>query len=418
MTVSALRRDLLDIYHAALRAVEGRQCVAAYLREHPLNSPCYLVALGKAAASMAEGAIESLGDQVRAGLVITKHGYGDPALSVDARLVCLEAGHPFPDQSSLVAGEQLLQFLSTIPADGHCLFLLSGGASALVEVLPPGMTLDDLQQVNQWLLASGLPIGQVNRVRKALSLIKGGRLASRLAGRSSQCLVISDVPGNDLGVIGSGPLWPGVADALADLALPPWLRALLSAVPDYPAVTPTIPHVILADNDVAWQAAVQRAEQLGYRVVRHPALLEGDAALVGQQLEGVMHSTPSFLHVFGGETTVVLPSHPGRGGRCQQLALAAAVAMQGREGMVVLAAGTDGSDGPTDDAGALVDAETVARGRDEGLDAGTALAQCDAGRFLAASGDLISTGPTGSNVMDVVLAIWAEENEVDNAAEL
>lgn len=407
IAAQALRRDLLDIYGTALRAVEGRHSVAAYLREHPLNGNCYLLAIGKAAASMAEGAREALGARLCAGLVITKHGYGDAALAADDRLVCLEAGHPFPDQSSLDAGQRLLQFIETIPQDGCCLVLLSGGASALVEVLPTGMTLDDLQRVNQWLLASGLPIGQVNRVRKSLSLIKGGRLAMRLALRSVHCLVISDVPGNDLTVIGSGPLLPGEPDALTDLALPAWLRSLVSAVPVLSvASSAPVAHTILADNATARHAAARRAEQLGYQVTCHQGLLEGDAGLAGQFVAEMMCANPLSLHVFGAETTVQLPDRPGRGGRCQQLALSVALTIRDQQGMTVLAAGTDGSDGPTEDAGALVDAGTVSRGEQQGLDAIAALATRDAGHFLAASGDLVSTGPTGSNVMDLILAIY------------
>lgn len=407
MKPQTTRHHLLDIFDTALKAVEGRRCVADYLRANSPDTPVWVIAIGKAAASMAEGALDVLGDKVQAGLVITKYGYGDRQLMHDKRLYCLEAGHPFPDLNSLEAGRLLLDLLAQAPSDAQFLFLLSGGASALVEVLPQGVSLQDLKRANRWLLGSGLPIGKVNRVRKALSCIKDGRLRNFLAGREATCLLITDVPGNDLASIGSGPLYTSpITGQAIDLVLPDWLQAMVDKVCVPGAMIGRIvPHIVLADNMTARQAARARAEALGYPVWLHEQLIEGDAAETGARIATQLHHGPSGLHIWGAETTVVLPERPGRGGRCQHLALAAASVLLGHTQVTVLAAGTDGSDGPTEDAGALVDGETIVRGELAGLTAEKCLADADAGHFLAASDDLINTGPTGSNVMDLILGL-------------
>jgi hydroxypyruvate reductase len=252
---------------------------------------------------------------------------------------------------------------------------------------------------------------QVNRLRKRLSLIKGGRLAALLAPRPVICLVISDVPGDDPRIIGSGPL---VADETlatsVPKSLPDFIRAALDAAPTPPrAHDPCFRNVhieILARLDTAKDAVARAAEHKGYRVEMAREFIEGDAAAVGRRLAGVVRNSASgVLHVWGGETTVILPEHPGRGGRNQSLALAAAIELVDTSDSFLLSGGTDGTDGPTPDAGALVDGGTVARGRAHGLDASAALARADAGTFLEASGDLINTGPTGTNVMDLMLGV-------------
>lgn len=401
------RRQLLDIYAAALQAVDGLRLVGDYLGQHVLPAPLYLLAIGKAAPAMAQGAQEALGPALQQGLVITKHGYGEPA-GLDKGLRLLEAGHPLPDASSLAAGAALLDFLQQAPADANLLFLISGGASALVEVLPEGMGLAQWQAVNDWLLASGWDIGRINRVRRALSRIKGGRLAAHLQGRRTWNLLLSDVPGDDPATIGSGLLVaPVTADATPYAGLP---APLLNTLPEPPASVAvesftTITTEILGSNRDARIAAVAAAHALGLEVHAAPGLLQGDAAECGRTLASMLCDGPPGLYVWGGETTVQLPAEPGRGGRCQQLALAAAEVLAGRSDVFLLAAGTDGSDGPTEDAGALVDGGTLERAALDGFYAADCLRCADAGSLLEASGDLIQTGPTGSNVMDLVLAL-------------
>jgi glycerate 2-kinase len=400
------RRQLLQIFQAAVEAVNGRLRVRGYLKKNALAAPVYLIAAGKAACSMARGAHEVLGSGIADALIVTKQGCAEPL-----PWPVLEAGHPVPDARSLAAGAALLRFVDALPPAARVLVLWSGGASALVECLPPGVDLLQLQRVNDWLLANGIDIVEMNRLRKRLSLIKGGRLAQQLAPREVLCLSISDVPGDDPRSIGSGPL---VADETASTTpkavLLEFVRTALAAAPPMPraddACFDRVRFEIVARLDDAKAAAANAARRCGFDAQIESEFVAGDAVQAGAQLaQWVLRTEPGVVHIWGGETTVRLPPRPGRGGRSQSLALAAAFTLDGHDGAYFLAAGTDGSDGPTQDAGALVDAGTVARGKAHGLDARRSLTNADAGTFLEASGDLISTGPTGTNVMDLMLGL-------------
>lgn len=403
------RTDLRAIFASALQAVNGRRCTAAFLSAHPPARPVFLVATGKAAAAMANGATDILGDRLIRALVVTKSGHLDSSLTNDSRFTCLEAAHPLPDHRSLVAGEALMRFLERAPDDAELLFLISGGTSSLVEVLPGGVTLATLQKVNHWLLGSGLSISEVNGIRQAISRIKGGRLASSLGGRDARVLMISDVPGDDPAIIGSGLLYPAAGSPAVLSGLPAWLEALLArdGVPlGAGSVDPgPAPHHVIARLEDALEAASSHARSLGYPASIIPARLDGDAVAAGRAIIDYLADKPAGIYLRGGETTVRLPAHPGQGGRCQSLALAAALEIRQHESLVLLAAGTDGTDGPGGAAGALVDPETVSRGAARGLDARHCLDAADAGSFLAASGDLLVTGPTGTNVTDLVVAL-------------
>lgn len=403
------RRALLEIFAAAVAAVNGTRRVRDYLAAHPPAGPVHLIAIGKAACPMARGAAEVLGDRVRSALVITKHGHTEPL-----PWPVMQAGHPVPDDASLAAGDRLLEFVAGLPPDASVLVLLSGGASALVERLPDGADLGHLRRLNEWLHGSGRDIAAANRIRKRLSLIKGGRLAPLLAPRPVLCLAISDVPGDDPRFIGSGPL---VADATIGEEpiddAPAELRQLLLRAPPLPAADDPafmcVRFEIVARLADAKHAALRTAREQGLDVLNEPEPLAGDALAAGARLAArLLESRPRRVHVWGGETAVRLPARPGRGGRNQSLALAAALVLQGHPQSFLLAAGTDGTDGPTEDAGALVDGATVARGELAGLDARDALARADAGTFLEASGDLIRTGPTGTNVMDLAIGLRTE----------
>jgi hydroxypyruvate reductase len=344
--------------------------------------------------------------------VITKYGHSDPRLQGETWRV-LECGHPLPDENSLAAGATLLEYLDSLPDGLPLLFLLSGGASALVEALPEGLDLTALERVNNWLLGSGLAIGEMNTVRKRLSRIKGGRLARHLRGRRCLQLLISDVPGDDPATIGSAPLYPATEGALPE-NLPDWLMHLLEGSETAPvaadSVFDTIETQVIASNDQARHAAAQAAAAMGLTVTDYPGHFQGRVEQLATKFVAELSTSAPGLHLWGGESSVVLPPGPGRGGRNQHLALAAACLLAGRERCLLLAAGTDGSDGPTEEAGALVDGMTVKRGEEEGMSAEKALLEADSGRFLEASGDLIETGPTGSNVMDLVIAwSWDED---------
>ncbi|EAR21443.1 DUF4147 domain-containing protein [Nitrococcus mobilis] len=404
------REALLAIYQAGLDAVRGDRCVRRWLRQHPCDNAIYAIAIGKAAAAMARGALAVCDRATERVLVITRAGYGDPGLASDPRVEQLESAHPVPDTRSLVAGERLVRFLEAAPEQVHLLVMISGGASSLVELLPDGASPERLAELNRRLLASGFAIHEINRIRKAVSRIKGGRLARWVAGRPTTVLLISDVRDDDPAVIGSGLLSPdSQASGLATLPLA--LRRLCPPAEPAPraneALFQSIQWQLVASNRQARAAAVNAAHALGLPVSNHEEFISGEAAVEGRRIaEELVYLSPG-VHIWGGEPTVSLPENPGRGGRMQTLALAAAMALAGRDDIWLLAAGTDGADGFSEDAGALIDGQTVSRGSVAGGNVNEALFDADAGGFLAGSGDLIRTGATGTNVMDLIIGLRA-----------
>lgn len=397
------RALLLSIYEAALDRVHGREAVRRHLQEHGFVEGFHVVAIGKAATAMAQGAVDVQGDTTGEVLVITKTGHLEP-LCNDPRVRCIEADHPVPDARSLEAGQCLEDFIDGHP-HGPFLFMISGGASSLVEVLPQGLGLEHLAALTRWLLGSGLPIQEMNRIRRSLSCIKGGKLLGHLQPEATaEVLLISDVIGDDLAAIGSGLFFPAPMSVDPE-ELPDSIRAWWRSCEQEP-VTRSIKHSIVASLRQAMQAAAEKARSHGLPVFVHEDFLEGDAGITGTDLaRALKQELEPGIHIWGGETTVQLPEHPGRGGRNQHLALSAALELEGEDGVYLLAAGTDGTDGPTEDVGALVDGGTLRRGRIANMSATECLQSADSGSFLAASGDLISTGPTGTNVMDLVIAL-------------
>ena len=400
---------LLRVFAAAIASVEGGRTVRQALAAAPTDGPVWPCAIGKAAESMLLGACDALGANKTGGLLVTKAGHCDPRRLARLGITALIGGHPVPTSGSLDAGARLVAAIESLPGETEALFLISGGASSLVEVPIPGLALADLQRINQWLLGSGLPIDSMNLVRKSISRIKAGGLLRFLTGRRVRQLAISDVPGDEAGVIGSGLLVPDpdLADGVGRLDLPDWLgewvRHGLADRADCAQEGPAMQ--LVATLRTAMDAAADLARREGLATWPHPAPLQGDAASAGRNLARALIGSAPGLHIWGGETSVRLSPHPGRGGRNQHLALAAAIEFAGRDDCLLLSAGTDGTDGPTEDAGALVDGGTLERAALAGLDAAAALARADAGTLLAASGDLIQTGPTGTNVMDVILGL-------------
>ncbi|WP_456378584.1 glycerate kinase type-2 family protein [Thiolapillus sp.] len=395
------RRDLLDIYMSALQQVEGELAVSRWLKAQG-GQACAVVAIGKAAPAMMCGAMQVLDEKLLQGLVITRKGYADSRLLRHSAVIQLESAHPVPDESSLVAGQYLLDFIDRQPRDRLLLFLLSGGASSLVEVLSPGVSLADLQRLNQWLLGSGLDIGGMNSLRCRISRIKGGGLLRHLQGRPGKVLLISDVPGDDPAIIGSGLLYPQKRRRALQV-IPKWVSSLLVEEP-VRGHTP-LPHYLIATSAQAVAAAACRARALGYPVRADYPPLQGDAVEQGTAFGGLLCDAAPGVHILGGETTVLLPKCPGRGGRNQHLALAAAKVLAGQDGVLLLSVGTDGSDGSSGDAGALVDGQTWKRAADEGRNPELALQQADSGSILEVTGDLVHTGPTGTNVMDLLVGL-------------
>jgi glycerate 2-kinase len=374
---------LLGLLQAALARVDGRRCVRAALTAAGAPHPgrIWLAAVGKAAPAMALGAHDALGAAIERTLVITRDADGLSELAARGAAEVLMSAHPLPDKRSLAAGERLLAWVDELPPAVLPVFLISGGASALVEVPEAGATLHDLEQLTRQSFTSGMAIGELNARRAALSRIKGGRLAARLHGRAGRALFVSDVPDDDPRVIGSGLMGPAISGA------------------------DRIERQVVASVDDAVAAVAAAAAALGLTVHAAARRFAGDAMRLAARFAHELRLSPAQLCVWGGESTVQLPPAPGCGGRNQHLALAAARLIAGHTDLLLLAAGTDGSDGVTGDAGALVDADTCARLTLAEIDADRCLQQADSARALAASGDLLHTGPTGTNVGDLVIGL-------------
>jgi hydroxypyruvate reductase len=378
------RRLLLHLFQTALSSVDGRLCTREALTVPPgahASNRVWAAAVGKAASAMVLGAHDALGSRLENALLITKDGHADPLIHGLQQVEIVESAHPVPDARSLAAGARLLEWVDNVPPEVDLLFLISGGASSLVEALVPGATLAQLKELNERGLANGLAIGELNARRAQLSRIKGGRLAARLGGRPARALFISDVPDHDPAVIGSGLMGPsGPADD-------------------------GIERRVIASIDIAAKAARAEAQALGLEVWRDTQAFEGSAERLAVRFAHELHMQPDQVRIWGGESVVNLPENPGRGGRNQHLALAAARIIAGHDNLMLLVAGTDGTDGVTSDAGGLVDGETCSRVALGSLDVQKCLETADSGAALAAAGDLIHTGPTGTNVGDLVIGL-------------
>jgi glycerate 2-kinase len=386
------RRLLLDLFQAGLDRVNGRRSVAEALSV--TAGPVWIAAIGKAASAMALGAHDALGSSIERTLVITKYDHVAPQLQALPNVEIHESAHPVPDRRSLQAGQSLLQWLSELPRSAEPLFLISGGASSLVEVLEEGVTFEQLGRLNAEGLASGIPIGELNARRSKLSRLKGGGVARLLGDRPARALFISDVPGDDPAVIGSGILGPA------------------------PDRTDRIDRAVVACLDKAVEGVCEAARKRELAIRKAPSRFDDEAVRLAVRFTHELHLNSAQVCVWGGESTVKLPAEPGRGGRNQHLALAASRLLAGQAQMMLLAAGTDGTDGVTDDAGAVVDSETCARLTLAELDADECLRRADAGTALAASGDLIHTGPTGTNVGDLVIGLKLSEEAAQIVLEM
>lgn len=362
------------IWNAAVAAVSGYQAVAHALSSDSSFNPGLVLAVGKAAVGMCQGALDNLPSCDA--LVVTKYEHADADILARDHVRVIEAAHPIPDQKSLEAGQALLERMRAVAADGHVLLLVSGGASALAEALPEGISLADLQVLTDAMIAGGKTIGQINARRKETSLIKDGKLIEACNGAEVRVYAISDVEGDSIATIGSG-------------------------VGDCHRATVRAQSTIIASNQTARESAARQAHELGLTVKLDEETLYGDvfelAAVIGERLS---HAEPG-VYIWGGEPTVVLPENPGRGGRNQSLALALAEHIADMNNISVLVAGTDGSDGPTTAAGGLIDGNTWGNPGAARL----ALRNADAGSYLEQHNSLFVTGPTNTNVMDLAIAI-------------
>ena len=438
-----LVEDLVRIREAALRAVDPARAVQAHLHlaegrlwiagtplELAQRQRILVLAVGKAAIPMAQAAGEILGAALTAGIVVTKTGHAAGAVLSPALRV-FEAEHPTPGVTGQQAATEIIRLLADVTPQDLVLVLLSGGASALLPAPAEGLTLEDLQATTTLLLRSGATIVELNAVRKHLSRLKGGQLARLAAPAPVAALILSDVVGDPLDVIASGPTTPDpttYADAWRILERYKLLLRVPEAVQrhlaagvagklpetpksDDPCFAQVQNHVI-ASNRAAAQAAAQAATESGYRALLLSTFVEGEAREVAKVAVALMRSVrqhgdpfpPPACLLWGGETTVTVRGS-GTGGRNQELALAAALALDGLPHAALMALATDGTDGPTDAAGAVVDGETAARARVLGLDLHTALDNNDAYPALDAVDALLRTGPTGTNVNDLLVML-------------
>ncbi len=400
-----LRQFLIDCWGAGVASVKGENAVRLALLKHGPGCIDRLLAVGKAASSMSLGAIDHMTSNSKC-LMVTKYGHTDQQLVKDRRFRIVESAHPVPDLNSLKAGGMAIDFVRSVLPGQSFLMLVSGGASSLLEVLSEGLGLEYLESLTGAMLANGLDINQVNAVRTRLSLIKGGKLLALSNSKSAHVLLISDVPRDDPAVIGSGigsisasesrqPVIPAeIESILADAGIPAEKSQSSSSLPDFTSR-------IIGSNTVARSACEQFAKSRGFEVVMNQESLHGDMDEVSGTVSELILNGPCGAYVFGGEPTVVLPERPGRGGRMQHFALAIAKPIRGRSGLHVIAAGTDGTDGPTNAAGGIVDGTTYMKD----LGADLALGAADAGSYLDRVKGLFVSGPTGTNVMDLVIAV-------------
>jgi hydroxypyruvate reductase len=439
-----LRQDLQAIFQAALRAVEPGAAIRRHMRceddrlhiaDHTYDlrqyDGLYVIGVGKAGAAMASAIEALIGDHLLGGHVIVKYGHGGPV----ERVTLHEAGHPIPDEAGVRATHTLIDFVSKRGPRDLVLCLISGGGSALSPAPIEGITLAEKQEVTRLLLACGASIHEINALRKHISQIKGGQLARLASPATLIALVLSDVVGDALDVIASGPTVPDTstfADCLEILRkyrlfdhIPASIRRHLEAgiaatVPETPkpgdAVFAHTQTVIIGRNLQALEAASREATALGYRTLILSSAIEGETREVAKVHAGIAKevvasghpiATPACI-LSGGETTVTLRGE-GKGGRNQEFALALALDIDNMAGIAALSGGTDGTDGPTDAAGAVVDWTTRTRAEQQGLRPREALEHNDAYPFFARLGDLFITGPTHTNVMDVRIMLVLTE---------
>jgi len=383
-----------------------------------------VVGAGKASAHMATALEQVLGDRITSGIVITKYGHGVPL----SRIRVAEAGHPVPDEQGVEATLELMRHVEGSTPDDVIFVLLSGGASSLLVAPAQGITLADKKTTTAVLLSCGATIQELNCVRKHLSRVKGGQLLRACGSAQVVSLILSDVIGDPLDVIASGPTVPdpttfrdalGIVDRLGIRgSLPPRVVSHLEAgargehpetpKPDEGSFS-TSHTVLVGTNSIALKGAACEAERRGYRSHILTSSLRGEASeaakVVCALAEGVPARGGPTALILGGETTVTLSPDAGKGGRNQEFALSAAREIRGRTDITLASVGTDGTDGPTDAAGGLVDGATWERAIRCGFSPDVALQRHDAYPLLRATGDLVMTGPTGTNVMDVIVVL-------------
>lgn len=430
------RQAALDVLAAALRAADPGEAVKRFLhledgklklagREYDLRGyeRILVVGGGKAGAAMSRAVEDVLGSRVTAGVVNVKYGHVAPTEVVKIN----EAGHPVPDERGLAGTREMIRLIENSSPRDLIITVISGGGSALMDLPVEGVSLDEMKVLTDALLRCGATINEINTIRKHLSQVKGGGLARIASPATVISLILSDVVGNPLDVIASGPTVPdtttfqdawkvlqryGLTDEVPK-TIREWLLAgLRGEIPDTPKegdeVFGRVQNVLVASNELAAEAAEARARGLGFNTLLLSTFVEGEAREIAKVYAAVAKEIirygrplvrPACL-IAGGETTVTLKGD-GKGGRNQEMALSAAIKIAGMDDLLILPAATDGTDGPTDATGAIADGSTVSRAQAAGLDPAEYLARNDSYHFFEKLGDLIMTGPTNTNVNDL-----------------
>ncbi|BAA29583.1 440aa long hypothetical protein [Pyrococcus horikoshii OT3] len=411
-----------DPYRAVLNAVKvSDDKIIVQGKEFEIKGKVYVIALGKAACEMAR-AIEDILD-VEDGVAVTKYGYGKEL----KRIKVIEAGHPIPDEKSILGAKEALSILNRARENDIVFILISGGGSALFELPEEGISLEDLKLTTDLLLKSGAKIHEINTVRKHISKVKGGKLAKMIKG-TGIVLIISDVVGDNLEAIASGPtvkdpttfedakrilelydIWEKVPESVR-LHIERGLRGEVEET--LKEDLPNVHNFLIASNSISCEAIAREAQRLGFKAYIMTTTLEGEAKDAGLFIGSIVQEIaergrpfePPVVLVFGGETTVTIEGKGGKGGPNQEIALSATRKISDLEALIV-AFDTDGTDGPTDAAGGIVDGTTYKKLREKGIDVEKVLKEHNSYEALKKVGGLLFTGPTGTNVNSIVIAI-------------
>jgi len=369
------KQQLNTIFNAAVSAVSGQPAVENAIDKDSVYDPDTIIAVGKAAVGMCRGALNRFPD-VKQAFVVTKYDHADADILSRQNVTVMESAHPVPDSQSLKAGAELRALVQNLGADSRLLLLVSGGASALSESLPDGMSLEDLQSITDDMLSTGKTISEINARRKEFSQIKDGKLLAQFKGAEIRVYAISDVEGDSISTIGSG-------------------------LGDCHRVQAKANSSIVASNQISREKAQAIATNLDLKVNLNEETLYGDVFELSKKIGAVLKAAESGVYIWGGEPTIMLPDNPGQGGRNQSLALALSEHIKGRNDITILVAGTDGTDGPTNAAGGIVDGDTFG----DSAAVSDYLQRADAGSYLLMQNNLLVTGPTNTNVMDLTIAI-------------
>lgn len=428
------KESAINIFYAALQAVDPYRCVELHM-DHVFSmdhagkfDKLYLIGFGKAAFPMSQAIMNHFIGRIAQGIIVTKYGH---ALDSDIirNIKVFEAGHPIPDENGLEAAKKIMELLIGADQRTIVICLISGGGSALLVSPCDGITLSEKQKTTDLLLKAGANINELNTVRKHISRAKGGRLAEIANPANMLSLILSDVIGDRLDVIASGPTSPDkttygdaltilkkyhLSDSMPRSVLNHLQHGLLGNIPETPKegsfIFNKVKNIIVGSNRIATDAAKKKAEELGYHATIISNEVQGEAREVGSQMarmamEKVKEGDKKRICLItGGETTVTVKGS-GLGGRNMELALSFAVEIDGLSGITLLSAGTDGTDGPTNAAGAIVDGKTIKKASPKGLDPKEFLKNNDSYNFFKQIDELLITGPTGTNVMDIQIVL-------------